>query len=140
MSKIKKIIIHCSATREGAYYNESHIRDWHKKRGFRTTGYHFIILLDGTIQVGRGVDNDLYLDSEEQGAHALGLNNESIGICYIGGLDKHGKSKDTRTLAQEDSMRFLVNGLKSQFGATVHGHNEFANKACPCFDVQKEFN
>jgi len=23
--------------------------------------------------------------------------------------------------------------------ALIHGHKEFANKACPCFDVESEF-
>ena len=26
----------------------------------------------------------------------------------------------------------------SSFHATIHGHNEFSAKACPCFDVKKE--
>ncbi|MGI6342039.1 MAG: hypothetical protein ACOXZ9_03540 [Bacteroidales bacterium] len=49
-----------------------------------------------------------------------------------------GKPKDTRTPAQKKAMLELVKQLKQKYpNATVHGHREFANKACPCFDVQK---
>ena len=55
---------------------------------------------------------------------------------------KDGKTvllpKDTLTLAQHDALVHLLQQLKEKFpNATVHGHNEFASKACPCFDVQE---
>lgn len=78
---------------------------------------------------------------EQIGAHCKGENANSIGICYIGGMDKENKkAKDTRTDAQKKALVELVASLKEQYpDATIHGHNEFANKACPSFDVQKEF-
>lgn len=128
MRSIDKIIIHCSATKEGKDFSAADIDTWHKKRGFRCIGYHFVITLDGRLQVGRPV--------EEIGAHVSGHNQHSIGICYIGGLDKNGKAKDTRTAAQKESMYKLLRILHSKFPkATIHGHREFANKACPCFNV-----
>ena len=87
--------------------------------------------LDGTIEYGRPI--------EQIGAHCQGHNRNSIGICYVGGLSYDGKyPKDTRTPAQRKALCQLVHQLLSQYtNATVHGHNEFANKACPCFDVQQ---
>lgn len=132
MRKIDKIILHCSATRAGRNFTVEDIASWHRQRGFTTIGYHFVIYLDGTVHKGR--------DINVIGAHTVGQNAYSIGICYIGGLDASGKPADTRTPAQKEAMRKLVNSLKEKYpGATVHGHNEFANKACPCFDVRKEF-
>ncbi|MDR0370766.1 MAG: N-acetylmuramoyl-L-alanine amidase [Prevotellaceae bacterium] len=132
MRKINNIILHCSATREGQNTTVADIERWHKERGFRTIGYHYVIYLDGSVHKGR--------DVSEVGAHVTGQNADSIGICYIGGLNSEGKEKDTRTDAQKESLRKLVTELKGQFpDATVHGHNEFAKKACPCFDVKKEF-
>ena len=97
----------------------------------RCIGYHFVIYRDGSIHVGRAI--------EEVGAHCKGHNSISIGICYIGGLSKKGKPKDTRTRDQKAAMRSLIEQLKEEYPlATIHGHNEFANKACPCFDVKKE--
>lgn len=77
---------------------------------------------------------------EKVGAHCLGHNANSVGVCYIGGLDSAGKAADTRTAAQKDALVRLLRELKGRFpGATVHGHREFAAKACPCFDAQKEY-
>lgn len=131
MRTITEIIIHCSATIEGKDFTVKDIDRWHKQRGFKMVGYHFIIRLDGTIEQGRPL--------EMVGAHCTGHNAHSIGICYIGGLDKAGRPKDTRTQAQKDVLWSLVKSLQKKYPrATLHGHNEFANKACPCFKVPKE--
>mgnify|MGYP000758569587 FL=1 len=49
------IIIHCSATRAGQDFTATDIDRWHRQRGFRSIGYHFVIRLDGTIEPGRDV-------------------------------------------------------------------------------------
>nr|DAE47070.1 MAG TPA: endodeoxyribonuclease I [Caudoviricetes sp.] len=133
MRKINKIIIHCSATPEEREHTVADITAWHKQRGFATIGYHFVIYLDGTIHEGRPI--------EMQGSHTLGQNAHSIGICYIGGVAKDGRTpKDTRTPAQKKALIELVAELKEKYPeATIHGHNEFANKACPSFNVKDEF-
>jgi len=133
MRTINKIIIHCSATPEGREHTVSDITAWHKQRGFNTIGYHYVIYLDGSVHEGRPLGM--------QGAHTSGHNTSSIGICYIGGVAKDGRTpKDTRTFKQKEALIALVAGLKAQYPkATIHGHYEFANKACPSFDVKKEF-
>lgn len=130
MRTINKIIIHCSATPEMRHHDAKDIDRWHRERGFRCIGYHYVILLNGIIQPGR--------PESQAGAHTIGYNSNSIGVCFIGGLDLAGKPKDTRTPAQKKAMLELVKQLKQKYpNATIHGHREFANKACPCFDVQK---
>ena len=134
MRNIDKLIIHCSATREcDDSVNASVIDRWHKARGWKGCGYHFIVLIDGTIETGRMID--------KVGAHVKGMNKSSIGICYIGGLEKDAKTpKDTRTPAQKESLLLLIKTLKKIYPeATLHGHNEFSNKACPSFDVQSQY-
>ena len=132
MRKITKIIIHCAATPEGKDFTVQQIDQWHRQRGFRCIGYHFVIYRDGSIHKGIPID--------QIGAHTSGHNANSIGICYIGGCTSDGKTpKDTRTGAQRVALVKLVAELRSQFPtASVHGHNEFANKACPSFNVQNE--
>lgn len=130
--KATEIILHCSATKENADFSKVDIERWHKQRGFKTVGYHFIILLDGTIEKGR--------EENEVGAHCLGHNATSLGICYIGGLDKAGNPKDTRTDVQKEAIYKLVNILMLKYNISVnniHCHNEFANKTCPCFKIEK---
>ena len=106
---------------------------WHKERGFKKIGYHYVIYLDGSIHEGR--------KEEEIGAHTVGHNANSIGICYIGGCSKDGRTpKDTRTEAQKNALCGLLSELVKKYPyASIHGHREFANKACPCFDVQAEY-
>lgn len=131
MRTITELIIHCSATPEGKDYTVADINRWHRQRGFKMIGYHYVIYRDGSIHTGRPL--------EMVGAHCKGHNAHSIGICYIGGLGPTGRAKDTRTPAQKDSLWALVQALLKQFpNATVHGHREFANKDCPCFEVKNE--
>lgn len=131
MRKIDEIIIHCTATPEEREVSVATITKWHRERGFKTIGYHFVIHLDGKVEAGRPI--------EQVGAHCLAHNENSIGICYVGGTDAKGNARDTRTNAQKQSMKMLVQNLMKEYKLTakqVYGHNEFAKKACPSFDVQ----
>lgn len=130
---INRIIVHCSATPEGKDFHASDIDKWHRNRGFNCIGYHYVVTLDGKVEQGRPED--------KVGAHASGYNSHSIGVCYIGGVETDGKTpKDTRTDAQKEALKDLIAELKKKYpGAVVHGHNEVANKACPCFNAREEY-
>lgn len=68
-----------------------------------------------------------------------GHNHDSVHISYIGGIDKAGKPKDTRTPEQIASMIALIKMLKEIYpDADVLGHRDFpgVKKACPSFDVK----
>lgn len=131
--EIKEIIVHCAATPEGKDFTVKDIDKWHRERGFNCIGYHYVIYLDGSIHNGR--------DLNKAGAHCTGHNSKSIGVCYIGGVAKDGKTpKDTRTKEQKESLFLLLRELKAKFPkAKIHGHKDFANKACPSFDVSVEY-
>ena len=132
MRKINKIIVHCSATKEGNNVTASTIDQWHKDRGWRCIGYHYVVALDGTIEYGRSI--------YETGAHVKNQNEGSIGVCYIGGLGSSMEAKDTRTPEQKESLLLLLKTLKKMHpAATIHGHNEFSTKACPCFNANEEY-
>ncbi len=133
MRNINKIILHCSATREGQDISTETIRGWHvNERGWSDIGYHFVVLLDGTVDKARPV--------KRQGAHVRGKNKGSIGICYIGGCDADMNPKDTRNEAQKKSLEEIITYLMESYDdATLHGHNEFSSKACPSFNVQEVY-
>lgn len=144
--EINKVIIHCTATPFYQRVTVDDVTNWHKKRGWSDIGYHYFISLEGNIFVGRAL--------KEQGAHCKHHNEDSIGICYEGGLDQFGNPADTRSAAQKLALWSLVTMLMLQFpGATVHGHREFSEdknqdgiispdeytKSCPCFDAHSEW-
>lgn len=134
MRKINKIIVHCSATPEGKDFTAADIDRWHRQRGWRCIGYHYVIELDGSIHKGR--------DESAIGAHCSGQNADSIGICYVGGIDKSGKAKDTRTTAQKDALLKLLKELRAKYPkAIIQGHRDFpgVTKACPSFDAKSEY-
>jgi N-acetylmuramoyl-L-alanine amidase len=135
MRKINKLIVHCSATPEFKDFDVDDITEWHVKgNGWSDCGYHYVIKLDGTVQDGRPI--------EKIGAHCKGNNRDSIGICYIGGMDKNMEDwKDTRTTEQCDSLYNLLSELKIEFpDVIVYGHKDFTDKKeCPSFDAKEEF-
>lgn len=134
MRQLDMIIVHCSATPSGMDIGAEEIRKWHLERGFSDIGYHYVIRRDGTVAVGRPV--------ELAGAHCKGHNARSIGICLVGGVEKHeGKlvSACNYTPEQGKALKSLIEDLLEQYPSiqSIHGHNEFAAKDCPCFDVQE---
>lgn len=130
---INEIIIHCSATPEGKDYTVYDIRRWHKAQGWSDIGYHYVIYRNGHVEPGRDVDI--------AGAHCTGHNLHSIGVCYVGGMDRDGKSaKDTRTLSQKAALLSLLVDLRALYPrAEIHSHRDFAEKDCPSFDATREF-
>ena len=134
MRKINYIVVHCSATREGCTLTSEALEAEHRRRGFRTTGYHYYIRRDGTVLGTRSL--------ELPGAHCRGHNKYSIGICYEGGLDADCCPKDTRTLEQRGSLLALLRELCRQFPkALIVGHHDLnPMKECPCFSCTKEYS
>jgi N-acetylmuramoyl-L-alanine amidase len=133
MRPLKRIILHCTATPEGKHFDVDTIRRWHvKDRGWKDIGYHYVIYIDGSVHEGRPI--------EQAGAHTSGHNADSIGITYVGGCDAKMKAKDTLNEAQETAMVNLIKSLRELYGEmSLHGHNEFAAKACPSFKVKDKF-
>ena len=133
MRPINKIIVHCTATPEGRAHTVKDVDTWHRQRGFNGIGYHYLIGLNGEVWEGRPI--------EKAGAHTEGYNSSSIGIAYVGGMDKEMKNpKDTRTQAQKDSIVSLLKELVIKFPkAKIYGHRDFAKKACPSFDAKEEY-
>ena len=147
MKTIDSIVIHCTATKEGQSFRAADIDRWHRQRGWKMIGYNYVIGLDGKIEEGRPLTMN--------GAHCTGWNDHSIGIVYVGGLDKDGKPKDTRTFEQKIAMHLLVERLMEKYPTItqVIGHRDTSPdlngngkvdphewiKACPCFDVKLEF-
>lgn len=129
----KEIIVHCSATPEGKDYTVSQIHQWHLARKFSGIGYNYVIYRDGTIHEGR--------PAEMAGAHCTNHNSISVGVCYIGGMDKDNKkAKDTRTPQQKQAIIELVKHLQDKYNipaSKVYGHYNFANKACPSFKIEE---
>lgn len=130
---VTEIIVHCTATAEGRAVTVADVDRWHRQKGWSGIGYHYLIYIDGSCHAGR--------PEAKAGAHCLGHNAHSIGVCYVGGLATDGKTpKDTRTPAQKAALVKLLRELKARYPkAKVYGHRDFAAKACPCFDAQTEY-
>lgn len=159
---IRKIVIHCSATRNGQSLARNGlsaaqtIDSWHKQRGFKrleanrkafnpqlgSIGYHFVIDVDGTVETGR--------KEGEIGAHVKGHNMYSVGICLVGGITAEGKNDGKFTPAQWHALFDLLRRLEAKYPeAKICGHRDLSPdlngdgtitpnewvKDCPCFDV-----
>lgn len=139
MREIDTLIIHCSATEFG---NAELFNEWHLAKGWDCIGYHFVICnayparknwvnkqpdfaADGMLETGRPVD--------KIGAHTLGHNQTSIGICLVGDRSFTGK--------QFDALKSLIKTLKAAYPiTTVNGHYEYQSaidqgKTCPNIDM-----
>ena len=124
MRDLKLHIIHCSDTPDKMGVHVKDIDVWHKDRGFDCIGYHFVILQDGTIELGRPLD--------VIGAHCKGFNSHSVGTCLIG--------RDEFTQEQYNSLRIIDEYLKLKYNVHMDtmGHCELnKHKTCPNFSVKE---
>ena len=155
MNKIDAIVVHCSATKAGQDIGKSEINRMHVARGFNCIGYNYVVRIDGTVETGRS----LHIDGahcNSKGFSGVSYNKHSIGICYIGGLDKSGKAADTRTNAQKKALRELIAKLVKEYPdiKEILGHRDTSPdldgdgivepnewiKMCPCFDAKEEYS
>ena len=154
MNKIDAIVVHCSATRAGQDIGKKEITQMHLQREFQTIGYNFVVRIDGTIEVGRSLTID-GAHCNSKGVSGVSYNKHSIGICYVGGLDKNKKPADTRTPAQKKALRELIAKLLKEYPdiKEILGHRDTSRdldgdglvepnewiKMCPCFDAKEEY-
>lgn len=151
--EIDAIVVHCSATIEGQDIGRSEINQMHIARGFQCVGYDYIVRLDGTVEIGRSLQID-GAHCNTKGLSDKSYNKHSIGICYIGGLDKNDKAKDTRTDAQKKALRELIAKLVNEYPIKeIIGHRDASPdlngdgeiepkewiKQCPCFPAKEEY-
>lgn len=137
MKKLTYLIIHCTATREGVKVTRQDIERWHLvQRGWSRVGYSDMIHLDGTIENLRYYNDDHIVDDNEMTWGVKGVNGISRHVVYAGGLDENYKPSDTRSEKQLLAMaKYIKKTIEKHPHIKIAGHNDFANKDCPCFDV-----
>jgi len=146
--EINYIVWHVSATEENIDIGFEEIDKMHRARGWNGCGYHFIIRINGVLEIGRNLDR--------RGAHvgSVGHNHDSWGICIIGG-NKNGKPANTINESQLRTLEKLTIGLKNKApDAEVLGHRDLSPdldgdgiiekhewmKECPCFDARNVYS
>ena len=131
MRTIETAVVHCSATPPSMdKVDSAEIRKWHvEENGWSDIGYHYIIPRDGRLQLGRPLNR--------AGAHVLGHNEKSIGICLVGGVDNNFNPDFNYTIRQMRQLVLLLNNLQHEWELkSIYGHRDLdSSKSCPCFDV-----
>jgi N-acetylmuramoyl-L-alanine amidase len=141
--KLTYLVIHCTATPEGREITSAQIKDWHtspvpKGRGWSKVGYSDMIHLDGTVENLVPYNENDNVDKWEITNGAAGINSISRHVVYVGGSDAGLNAKDTRTPEQKAALeRYVKRTIARNKNIKVAGHNQFASKACPSFDVPK---
>ena len=147
MAELKRLVIHCTATREGREVSGDEIRRWHTSpkskggRGWKQVGYSDLIHLNGGVENLVPYNEDQKADPWEVTNGAAGYNSTSRHVVYVGGYAIDGfTTKDTRTAAQKKALEKYVRAFVRQHPqAEVVGHRDLPGvaKACPCFDVKR---
>jgi N-acetyl-anhydromuramyl-L-alanine amidase AmpD len=141
MEKINRIIIHCLYTKPSMDWGVEEVRRVHvEEKGFSDIGYHVLIKFNGISEQGRRLDENLFMDASEIGAHAYGFNRGSIAIALEGGMSEDGEPEFNFTFKQIQALRTMVEFYMAAYGVefeNVIGHNEVSSKPCPMFNVRE---
>lgn len=146
MGELKRLVIHCTATREGREVSGAEIRRWHTSprsqggRGWKQVGYSDLIHLNGGVENLVPYNEDVRVDPWEVTNGAAGYNSTSRHVVYVGGIGMDGRERDTRTAAQRKALERYVKDFHRRYPeAEIVGHRDLPGvaKECPCFDVRR---
>lgn len=126
MNTPKWIIIHhtggtdTNPKADTSHHTAKMVDAWHTSKGWNGIGYNWFIEKNGEPAVGR--------DEKIDGAHTIGYNSQSIGICLAGNFDVTYPTKE-----QEITLRKLILSKMVQYNipaSNVVPHRKFAKKSC----------
>ena len=115
-SKTDKVILHHAEASSATVWD---INAWHLDNGWVGIGYHYYIRKDGSIYRGR--------PEWAVGAHAVGHNDRSIGICCEGAY-----MTETMPAAQLASLKALLRDIMGRYGTlALKRHRDVNSTSCP---------
>ena len=95
------------------------IHAYHKSLGWCGIGYNFYVRKNGSIYAGRPIDCI--------GAHTVGYNNKSVGICCEGNFEQEQMSE-----IQKNALLQIVKYCKEKYPlAKIKRHKDCDATACP---------
>ena len=115
-SGTSEIILHHA---EASHASVEDVNQWHLNNGWAGIGYNYYIRKDGTIWRGR--------PEWAVGAHAIGHNDKSIGICCEGAY-----MTETMPAAQMAALKELIRTMMAKYpGAKLLRHCDVNSTDCP---------
>lgn len=115
-SKTDEVILHHAEASSATVWD---INDWHLANGWTGIGYHYYIRKDGSVYRGR--------PEWALGAHAVGHNDRSIGICCEGAY-----MTETMPATQLASLKALLRDIMGRYGKlTLLRHKDVNSTDCP---------
>ena len=123
---VRRLVIHHSAGPRSQTTEQ--IRDYHVRvNKWADIGYHYVIEGDGSLHIGRPMP--------AMGAHARGINSESVGVCVVGDNTRDGQGW---TPAQVATLRKVVDAYRRHFPEIdIVGHGQSPGQATACPGVSE---
>ena len=111
MRKIDRIVIHTNGS-PGRTVNQ--IRLYHRLKGWKDIGYHYVVYEDGSVHPGR--------PEHLPGAGVKGLNAHTLHVCFVG----NGDARPLTPAQLNHGLKFVA-ALRARYGLKyqhVIGHRE----------------
>ena len=128
LAQVKRLIVHHSASPRETSVDQ--LREWHIARGFDGVGYHRVIDGTGKLHATRQLT--------VQGAHALGANHDSWGVCVMG--DNTREDRKWTEVQIEALARFVDAAAEIVPGLVICGHRDAVGgktaTECPGLDIR----
>lgn len=109
-------------------------------RGWDRYGYTAFMNPDGSCVQLTPHNEDEFIDSDEMTWGVAGKNSYSRHLCLVGGYGSSSNDNffEHYTTSQFNNLLYEIAYYQVLFpDILIKGHNEFAAKACPGFDVEK---